>query len=94
MTETLVIRYAYDSTQQELSSENQHDRVKKVYRNVCVLVPLMTVASALKGLTFHFDLTTISGSHYTLCEIVSKLSERYNALASCMFYIAIPNAFF
>ena len=32
MTETLALRYSSESTQRELSSEYQHDRVKMVFK--------------------------------------------------------------
>ena len=50
MTETLANGYSSESAQQELSNEYQHDRVKIVFRNVCILVLWTNVASALEGL--------------------------------------------
>ena len=50
MTKTLANGYSSDRTRQELSNEYQHDRVLKVLKNVCILVPLMKEASALEGL--------------------------------------------
>ena len=38
-TETLAHGYSAKSTQQELSNEYQHDMVKMVFQNMCVLVP-------------------------------------------------------
>ena len=49
MTVTLANGYSFDRTQQELSNEYQHGRIKKVFKNFCIFVPLMKVASALKG---------------------------------------------
>ena len=51
MTETLAYGYSYDSTQQELSNEYQHDRVGMVLKikNLCILVLWTKVASALEG---------------------------------------------
>ena len=51
MTETLANGYSSESTQRELSNEYQHDRVWMVFKNVCVFVLWMKVASALEGLT-------------------------------------------
>ena len=50
MTETLANGYSYEVTQREPSNEYQHDRVKMVFKNLCVLVLLEKVASALEGL--------------------------------------------
>ena len=50
MTETLAHGYSSDSTQQQLSNEYQHDRVQMVFKNICVIVLWMKVASALEGL--------------------------------------------
>ena len=50
-TETLANGYSTESTQQELSNEYQHDRVKMVFKNLFVLVLWTKVASALEGLT-------------------------------------------
>ena len=49
MTETLAYGYSSESTHRELSNEYQHDRVKMVFKNVCILVLWRKVASALKG---------------------------------------------
>ena len=46
MTETLAHAYSSESTQWELSDEYQHDRVKMVFKNLCVLVLWKKVASA------------------------------------------------
>ena len=50
MTETLANGYSSDRAQQELSNAYQHDRVKMVIKNLCVLMLWTKVASALKGL--------------------------------------------
>ena len=50
MTETIAYRYSYESTQQELSSEYQHDRDWMVFENICDLVLWTKVALALEGL--------------------------------------------
>ena len=49
MIETLANGYSSESTQWELSNEYQHDRVWKVFKNVCALVLWTKVASALEG---------------------------------------------
>ena len=38
MNETMAHGYSSESTQSELSNEYQHDRVKLVFKNTCVLV--------------------------------------------------------
>ena len=50
MTENLANGYSYESAQRELSNEYPHDRVQMVFRNFCILVLSMKVASALEGL--------------------------------------------
>ena len=52
MIETLAYGYSSESTQRYLSNEYQNDRVEMVFKNLCILVLLMTVASALEGLTY------------------------------------------
>ena len=47
MNETLACGYSFESTQRELSNEYQHDRIKMFFLNLCVLVLLTKVASAL-----------------------------------------------
>ena len=46
ITETLANGYSSESTQRELSNEYQHDRVKMVFKNLCILVLWTNVASA------------------------------------------------
>ena len=48
MAETLAHGYSSERTQQALSNQYQHDRVKKIFKNVCALLIRMKVASALK----------------------------------------------
>ena len=43
-------RYLSESTQLELSNEYQHDKVKVVFRDLCVILLWMKVTLALKGL--------------------------------------------
>ena len=50
ITETLANGYSYESTQQELSNDYQHDRVQMFFRNLCILLLWTKVSSALKGL--------------------------------------------
>ena len=49
MTETLACGYSSESTQRELSDEYQNDRVWMIFKNLCMLVLWMKVASALEG---------------------------------------------
>ena len=50
MTETLAYGYSSESIQWELSNEYHNDRVKTVFKNLCILVLWMKVALALEGL--------------------------------------------
>ena len=50
MTGTLDHGYSYESAQRELSNENQHDRVKMVFKRYCIHVLWTKVALALEGL--------------------------------------------
>ena len=50
MTENLSHGYSSESTQQELSNEYQRDKVKMVFKNLCLLELRMKVVSALEGL--------------------------------------------
>ena len=51
MTETLAHGYSSESTLRELYNEYQYDKVKMYFKNLCILVLWMKVASALEGLT-------------------------------------------
>ena len=51
MTETLANGYSSESTQRELSNEYQHDMVRMVFKDICVLGVKTKVSSALKGLS-------------------------------------------
>ena len=51
MTETLAYGYSSESTLRELFNGYQHDRVKMVFRNLCVLVLWKKVAIALERFT-------------------------------------------
>ena len=50
MTETLAYGYSSESTQRKLSNEYQHDRVKMVFKNLCVIILWTKEALALEGL--------------------------------------------
>ena len=50
MVENLAIGFSSESTQVELSNEYQYDRVRMVFKNLCVLVLWTKVALALEGL--------------------------------------------
>ena len=52
MIETLAHGYSFESTQRELSNEYQHDSVKMVFKNLCILVLWTKKASAFKGLNY------------------------------------------
>ena len=53
MTETLANGYSYESAQQELSSEYQHDRVQMVIKNLCVIVLGMKVSFSIGRVKGH-----------------------------------------
>ena len=63
MTETLANGYSSESAQRELSNEYQHDTVKMVFKNLCILVLLTKVASALEGLIFKGNLLSIEDNY-------------------------------
>ena len=50
MTETLAYGYPYMGTQRELSNEYHHDRIKMVFKNLCVPVLWMKVSLISEGL--------------------------------------------
>ena len=50
MNETLAHGYPSKNNRRELSNAYQHDRVKMVFKNLCVRVLWTKVASALEGL--------------------------------------------
>ena len=50
ITEALANGYSFESTGRELSNGYQHDRVLKVFKDFCVSVLWMKVASALERL--------------------------------------------
>ena len=54
MTETLAHGYSYKSTQWDLTNEYQHDSVKKVLKNICILELRTKEALALEGLTNNY----------------------------------------
>ena len=81
MIETMANGYSYESTQRELSNEYQHDRVQMIFKNLCVLVPWMKVASALEGLRCAFKccdilLISIDGSPF---DVIDGLSYFFTA---------------
>ena len=51
MTENLADGYSSEGVQRELSNEYQHDRVKMVFKNICILVLWTKVPSVSEGLT-------------------------------------------
>ena len=79
MIETLAHGYSSESTQQELSNEQLHDRVQMILKNHCILVLLMKVASALEGSTF-----TFSGPFWALLTLISK---------TCYMSLGLTNVF-
>ena len=75
MTQTLVNGYSSDSTQQELSNENQHDRIQMVIHNFCILVLWTKVAWALEGWSDYVELI----SEYCFSYLWLPLSVRWSA---------------
>ena len=64
MTETLTHRYSSKSTEWELSSKYQHDRVKMVLKKICVLMLSKEVASVIEGIK---DISNSLNSLKNLC---------------------------
>ena len=79
ITETMAHGYSSESTQQELSNEYQHDRVKMFFKNLCAFVTWKKVASALEGLTSYCTVPTINPC--TKC--VGSLGKIHDRLADC-----------
>ena len=64
ITETLACGYSFESTPRGLSNEYQHDRVKMVYKNLCLLMHWKKVASALQGLIVTIQLFMVKEKCY------------------------------
>ena len=62
MTGTLTHGYSSVSIQRQLSNEYQHDRVKMVFKNLCILFLRTKVASTLEGLRVVLDIGRVEGS--------------------------------
>ena len=65
MTETLPYGNSYESTQQELSNEYPHDRVRIVFKDLCALVLWMKVAPASEGLIDSSNLSSTCSLLFT-----------------------------
>ena len=74
MTETLACGYSSESTQREHSNEYQHDRVYMAYKDLCILVPLTKIASALRGLMYYFSAAAIFTGRVMFSSSLSKWS--------------------
>ena len=81
MTETLANGYSSESTQQELSNEYQHDRVQMFFKNLCIPVLWMKVASALEGLILTVDKNSLP-ILMILCR--QKLSQETILMEKCL----------
>ena len=77
-------------TRRELSNEYQHDRVWMIFKNICVLVLRLKVASALEGLKVLCIETTASMGMLQKFEIAA--SEFKEALGSWLQLISSPEA--
>ena len=66
MIETLAHGYSSESTQRELFNEYQHDRVKMVIKDFCILVHWKKAALALDGLKPFFLLIN------TVCQLADR----------------------
>ena len=80
MTETLANGYSSESTQQELSNEYQHDRVQMFFKNLCIPVLWMKVASAFEGLTHPMLRLTFRPKHND-----TKIFEKHHKTLSCCY---------
>ena len=88
MTETLANGYSSESTQRELSNENQHDRVKLVFTNLCILVVLTKVALALEGLSNQCPNTYMAvkiSNYLPIMDIFRISSPKYLGVLKCDF---------
>ena len=75
LTETMAHGYSSESTQRELSNEYQHDRVCKVFKDVCIHVLCMKLASALERLRENISLVYKSGTQVCISkwQITSRI---------------------
>ena len=87
MTETLANGYSYESTQRELSNEYQHDRVWMVFKDICVLVLEMKVASALEGLKLLHSWLILSlylcNSYPGSKSVQSFIEDKFTGVSNC-----------
>ena len=73
MNETLAYGYSSERTHWELSNEYQHDRIYMAFKNLCVLVLWMKVASALEGLIMtHLQIPINDPVHLKVIIILTK----------------------
>ena len=82
MTEILAHGHSSDSTQRELSNENQHDRVQMIFQILCILVLWTKLALALEGLTFR-------PAHMTICQKYHMISHRVQISIKTNFHPSI-----
>ena len=79
MTETLANGYSFESSQRELSDECQHDRVQMFFKNLCVLVLWIKVASALERLNLK-KIAKLLASHFSVFQVDPEI--RFTARAT------------
>ena len=73
INETLACGYSSDSAQWELSNKYQHDRVKMVFKILCIIVLWMKVALALEGLLYEFLYYRLSSRSMILFTVTWEL---------------------
>ena len=83
--ETLAYQYSSESTRWELSNEYQHDRVKMIFKNLCVLVLWTKIASALEGL---MDVLSQFRSKVYIFLFLLYVTDDFVAI--CILYKSIP----
>ena len=79
MTETLANGYSNESTHRQLFNEYQHDRVLMVFKQLCVSVLQMNVASALEGLRVNWPMAALPVI-YNLHPRISLCAARYGLI--------------
>ena len=80
MAETLANGYSSDSAKRELSNDYmyQQGRVKMFFKNLCILVHWMKVASALEGLQVLLTIpTTAMLSFIRDCQVQYEYSQQH-----------------
>ena len=89
MTETMANGYSSESTQRDLSNGYQHNRVSMVFKDFCIFLPWMKVASALEGLNHCFS----QYSETSQCEHPKNVNTPYREHFSTVPFFLIHFSF-